>query len=161
MNSQAHYNKSFLLLTFLVVMALTSLSFKRGGCDKETLLPMAMEKLKKFTLIQDFPFFMNKKKKKEEVGPEIKKQVITLNRGVRYKFFAIRNPDYPGMPVVTIYNNEKMEFLVGTTFNAQLQKFYEVIEFECKTTGNYLLVFSIQNNLEGCGLGVFSSLVKD
>jgi hypothetical protein len=119
-----------------------------------------MERLKKFTLIQDFPFFINRKKKKEE-GPEIKRQVITLNRGVRYKFFAIRNPDYDGLPIVTIYNNEKMEFLVGTTYNVTMKKFYNEIEFECKTTGNYLLAFSIQNNIEGCGLGVFSSLVKE
>ncbi len=160
MNSKVIHTKSLLIFVLIVALALSTFSFKRGGCDKEELMPMAVEKLKKFTLIQDFPFFMNKKKKKEE-GPEVKRQVITLNRGVRYKFFAIRNTNYPGLPIVTIYNNEKMEFLVGTTYNTQLQKFYEVIEFECKTTGNYLLQFSIQNNAEGCGLGVFSSLVKD
>lgn len=160
MNTRSVIQNPLLLSLFILTMAAISLSFKRGGCDKEELMPMAIEKLKKFTLIQDFPFYMNKKKKGEMV-PEVKKQVITLNRGVRYKFFAVKNPDYKGQPVVTIYNNEKMEFLVGTTFNSQLQKFYEVIEFECKTTGNYLLTFTIQNNVECCGLGVFSSLVKD
>lgn len=152
--------KTFIVITCILLVAASGLNFSKGGCDKAELMPMAMERLKKFTMIQDFPFFINKKKKKDE-SAEFKRQVITLNRGVRYKFFAIKNPDYQGLPIVTIYSSEKMEFLVGTTYNPSIQKFYNEIEFECKTTGNYLLQFSTQNNAEGCGLGIFSSLVKD
>jgi hypothetical protein len=131
---------------------------KRGGCNNSELIKEAVDQLKKYTLVQEFPFYM-KKKKKDEI--EYKKQIITLNRGVRYKFFTVRNPDYEGMPILSIYNNEKQEFLLGTTYNATFKKFYSELEFECKTTGNYCLSFSFQDGLEGCALGIFASLIKE
>ncbi|WP_317897994.1 hypothetical protein [Aurantibacillus circumpalustris] len=101
------------------------------------------------------------KKKKGSASIEYKKQVITLNRGVRYKFFAVRNKDYEGQPILTIYNNEKQEFMLGSTYNSTFKKFYNELEFECKTTGNYCLSFSFLDGEEGCALGIFSSLVND
>jgi len=119
----------------------------------------AVDQLKRFTLIQEFPFYMKKKKKNDAI--EYKKQVITLNRGVRYKFYAVRNAEYEGLPILSIYNNEKQEFLLGSTYNPTFKRFYNELEFECKTTGNYCLSFSFLDGMEGCALGVFSSLVKE
>ncbi|MES2678699.1 MAG: hypothetical protein V4635_02385 [Bacteroidota bacterium] len=134
-------------------------SFKKGGCDNSTLIKEAVDQLKKFTLIQDFPFYLKKRKKDHDI--EYKKQIITLNRGVRYKFFTVRSSEYDGLPILSIYNNEKQEFLLGTTYNATFKRFYSELEFECKTTGNYCLSFSFQDGMEGCAVGIFSSLIKE
>ncbi|MES2763801.1 MAG: hypothetical protein V4677_16415 [Bacteroidota bacterium] len=148
-------------LSILCLSIICSSSYyhtKKGGCEKESLMIEATNKLKKYTLIQDFPFYIKKKKKSGEI--EYKKQIITLNRGVNYKFYTIRNTDYDGMPILSIYNNEKQEFLLGTTYNTTLKKFYSEIDFECKTTGNYCLSLCFQDGLEGCAVGVFASMIK-
>lgn len=145
------------ILGLTLVMAM---SFKKEDkCVNETMKKEVSDRLKKYTLIENFPFHLKAKRKKDPV--EYKKQVITLNRGVKYKFYAIRNSEYEGLPVITIYNNEKMEFLVASTYNLNMKKFYNEIEFECKTTGNYCLAMSFLDGLEGCALGVHASLIKE
>lgn len=153
-------SKSKLAVLTLVVLVLSSFYVKKKDkCDRENLIEEAIPKLKKFTYMQDYPFSFKKKKKNGTI--EYSKHMITLNRGIRYKFYAVRNDEYEGVPVVAIYNNEKQEFLLGTTYNSNLKKFYDEIEFECKTTGNYCVSFSFFDGMEGCGLGIFSSYVKD
>ncbi|MCE3226834.1 MAG: hypothetical protein K0S32_1385 [Bacteroidetes bacterium] len=141
------------------LLLLSSFNLKKEKCNKEKMLQQAYPKLKQFTLIQDYPFYLRKKKKNDPV--EYSKQIVTLNRGIRYKFYAIRNEEYDGVPIVSIFNNEKQEFLIGSTYSTNLKRFYEEIEFECKTTGNYCLSFSFLDGVEGCGLGIYSSLVKE
>jgi len=142
----------------LSILCSSYYGIKKGGCEKESLMTEATSKLKKYTLIQDFPFYIRKKKKSGEI--EFKKQIITLNRGVNYKFYTIRNTDYEGMPILSIYMNEKQEVLLGSTYNSAQKKFYSEIDFECKTTGNYCLSLSFQDGLEGCAVGVFASMIK-
>ena len=138
---------------------ITSFNLKKKGCDRDELMQLAIPKLKKFTLIQDYPFSLKKKKKNDEI--QYSKQTVTLNRGITYKFYAVKNDEFEGIPIVYIYNNTKQEFLLGSTYNTTFKKFYEEINFECKTTGNYCLSFCFQDGLEGCGLGIFSSNVKE
>lgn len=148
------------LTAILIVTLVMAMSFKKEDkCVNETMKKEVSDRLKKYTLIENFPFHLKAKRKKDPV--EYKKQVITLNRGVKYKFYAIRNSEYEGLPVITIYNNEKMEFLVASTYNLNMKKFYNEIEFECKTTGNYCLAMSFLDGLEGCALGVHASLIKE
>jgi hypothetical protein len=149
----------FFSIFSLVIVCAGLSGFKKGDCTNSDMTATAVDQLKKFTMIQDFPFYMKKKKKSD--GIEYKKQVITLNRGVRYKFFTVKNNDYEGVPIVSIYNNEKQEFLLGSTYNPTFKRFYNELEFECKTSGNYCLSFSFQDGLEGCALGVFASLIKE
>ena len=144
--------------TILIVLWSMLTSFKGDGCVSEQMNKEAVSKLKKYSLIENYPFYMKKKKKKDV--PETKKVIVTLNNGMRYKFFSIKNPDYEGIPILTIYNNEKMEFMVASTYNANMNKFYNDMEFECKTTGNYCLVFSFFEGEEGCGLGIYSLLAS-
>lgn len=149
----------FLSILSLAFTGFAFYSLKKGDCSNSQMTTTAVDQLKKFTLIQEFPFYMKKKKKDGEI--EYKKQVITLNRGVRYKFFAVKNTEYEGQPILSIFNNEKQEFLLGSTYNPTFKRFYNELEFECKTTGNYCLSFHFLDGVEGCALGVFSSLVKD
>jgi len=137
----------------------TSFIIKKKECDRQLLLEKAVPKLKKFTLIQDYPFSFKKKKKNDAI--EYSKQMITLNRGIRYKFYAVKNDEFEGIPIVYIFNNEKQEVMLGSSYNTHYKKFYDEIEFECKTTGNYCLSFCFQDGLDGCALGVFSSNVKE
>ena len=146
--------------TILVFMLCSAFYLhKKGGCDNESLMVEATSQLKKYTMIQDFPFYLKKKKKNSEI--EYKKQIITLNRGVKYKFYTVRNSEFEGVPIVSIYNNEKQEFLLGSTYNSNSKKFYSELEFECKTTGNYCLSFNFQDGLEGCAIGIFASMMKE
>lgn len=133
--------------------------FKKGDCTSSEMTETAVDKLKKFTMIQNYPYYFKKSKKGQLAA--VQKQVITLNRGVRYKFYAVKNEKYDGKPVISIYNDEKQEFLLGSTYNPTFKRFYNELEFECKTTGNYCLSFSFLDGEEGCALVVFSSLVKD
>ena len=152
--------KTAFILVLLSVYVISSAFFynKKGGCDSDGLYAEAVLKLKKYTLIEEYPFYIKKKKKS---GPiEFKKQIITLNNGVKYKFFTVKNPEYDGQPILSIYNNEKQEFLLGSTYNASMKKFYNEIEFECKSTGNYCLSLSFHDGQEGCAIGIFASLIK-
>jgi hypothetical protein len=147
------------LSALLFGLLLCNFYIKKNGCESEEMQSAALAQLKKFNLVQEYPFYFKKKKGKGPV--EYKKQVITMNRGVRYKFYAVRNPEFDGIPVLAIYNNESQEILLGSTYNATFKKYYNELEFECKTTGNYCLSFSFQDGLEGCALGVFASLIKE
>lgn len=154
-----HIIKRILVTSVLVSICLVNSSFnsiKRRDCNPLVLLDEAVKKIKKYTLVKDYPFNFKEKKKKGSV--EYLKQMITLNRGVKYKFLAVENKEFEGKPVVTIYNNEKQEFLLASTFNTNSQSFYDEIVFECKTTGNYCISFSFKDGLEGCAVGVHAFL---
>lgn len=145
------------IVLVIVVMFVSSFnSFKKKDCNPLILMEQAVKKLKKFTLVKDYPF--NFKEKKKKGGIEYLKQTITLNRGVRYKFLTVHNPEFEGKPIVSIYMNEKQDILIATTYDTYTQKFYDEIEFECKTTGNYCLSFSFKDGLEGCAVGVHAFL---
>lgn len=152
--------KNLPLTTIIIATLIMAMSFKKEDkCVNESMKKEVTDRLKKYTLIDNFPFHLKEKRKKDPI--EYKKQIITLNRGVKYKFYTIRNSEYEGLPVITIYNNEKMEFLVASTYNLNMKKFYNEIEFECKTTGNYCLAMSFVDGLEGCALGVHATLIKE
>jgi hypothetical protein len=159
MEKASKFRKVAVKLVMLSLMVCLFSSFntiKRRDCNPLLLLDEALKRLKKFTLIKDYQFNFKEKKKKGEI--EVLKQTITLNRGVRYKFLAVENPEYEGKAVVTIFNNEKQEILIASSYSASMQKFYDQIEFECKTTGNYCLSFYFKDGLEGCAVGVHSFL---
>lgn len=143
----------------LLVMFSSFIGKDKNTCDRQKLLELAVPRLKKYTLMQDYPFSFKKKKKSNEA--EMSKNVVTLNRGVRYRIYTIKNDAFDGQPIVTIYNNEKLEFMIATTYNASRKVFYNEIEFECKTTGNYCLCFSFLDGEEGCALGIISTNITE
>jgi len=150
---------SLMGLNFLMLgLSLLMSSYKKGSCVTSEMNMAAVDQLKKFNMVQQYPVYLKRNKKADAEGTF--KQVLTLNRGVRYKFFAIKNPDYTGQPVLTIYNNEKMEFMIGSTYNASFKRFYNELEFECKTSGNYCFTLNFLDGEEGCALGVYSSLIQ-
>jgi hypothetical protein len=156
---KALLKKSPFALSLIAVIFMAMSFNKEDKCVNTSMTKEGSERLKKYTLIENYPFHFKQKKKKDPV--EYKKQLITLNRGVKYKFYAVRNNEYEGIPVVTIYNNEKMEFLIASTYNFNTKKFYNEVEFECKTTGNYCLALSFLDGLEGCALSIYASLIKE
>jgi hypothetical protein len=150
--------KNIIAAAFLISLFILSGSFKgksKDGCERTKLLEKAAPRLKKFTIIQDYPYTFKKKKKNGQI--EYSKNIVTLNRGIRYRFYAVRNEELEGLPIVTVYNNEKQEIMLASTYNAGRKVFYDEIEFECKTTGNYCLSFSFLEGVEGCALGIFAS----
>ena len=80
----------------------------------------------------------------------------TLNRGEKYRFYGIENPEYKSKIVVTIYNNMKRDFQVATTYNKTTKTKYEAIEFKSGTTGTFCIAFTFLDGDEGCGVGIAS-----
>lgn len=159
MKCNTQFIKRHILVFFLLITVLiTTTSFRKGECTTDEMNTEAISRQVKHTILEQFPVYLKKKGKKDPV--ESRKFMVTMNRGVRYKFYTVRNKEYDGLPVMTIYNNEKMEFMIGCTYNTLLKKFYNELEFECKTTGTYCLAVNFQEGLEGCALGVFASLIK-
>lgn len=148
----------FITFVTLAVLSCVFYSFKNPECDRQALLSKGVGLLKNFSFIQDYPFSFKKKKKDKA---EFAKHVVTLNRGIRYKFFAVRSDEYEGQPVVSIFNNEKQDFIIASTYNEKFKRFYNEIEFECKATGNYCLTFHFLDGIEGCALGIFASNIKE
>ncbi len=146
-------------LMFVLVICTGFYSYKKGDCKDSEMIQAMVDRLGRFTLIQEFSFLVKKKSKDGTL--QYKKLIITLNRGVRYKFFAVKSKSYDGLPVLSIFNNEKQEFLLGSTYNATFKRFYNELEFDCKSTGNYCLSLNFLDGVEGCAIGVFSSLVKE
>ncbi|MGZ3901668.1 MAG: hypothetical protein ACXVDC_15180 [Bacteroidia bacterium] len=152
------FKKAFLLscIVCLIMVSNSFTSLKKKDCDPQALLSEGVSKLKNFTFVKEYPFSFKEKKKNKPI--EYKKQLVTLNRGVKYKFLAISNKEYEGQAVVSIFNNEKQEILVATTYNQAMKKHYDEISFECKTTGNYCLSFCFNDGMEGCAVGIMAFL---
>lgn len=146
-----------LACVFVTIIICSSFkAIKRKECNPLILMEEAMKRLKKFSMVKDYPFNFKEKKKNGQV--QFLKQTITLNRGVRYKFLAVENTEFEGKPIVSIYTSEKQDILIASSYDTYTKKFYNEIEFECKTTGNYCLSFSFKDGLEGCAVGVHAFL---
>lgn len=150
--------KIALLITavFIFYTAMSFNTIKKKDCNSENLLSKGFDRLKKYSLVKGYPFSF--KEKKKDKPADCLKQIVTLNRGVKYKFFAVHSEDFDGKPVITIHNNEKQEFLLASSYNFNFKTFYEEINFECKTTGNYCLGFSFLDGKEGCAVGIMAFL---
>jgi len=151
--------KPLLALALALVFVVTS-SFHstKRRCDCDGLAGQALGQLKKFSIMKEYQVYLPEFKRKSEA--KVMKEEVVLHKGVRYKFITIQNKKYEGVPILTIYNNPKMEFLVGTNYNSYTKRFAEAIEFECQASGTYCLAMSFQDGMEGCAV-VLTSFMKD
>lgn len=156
--NQISPRRIFQVLFMIPLLWLTTsfIVIKKKECNEQELTAKGVDKLKNYSLIKYYPFNFREKKKNKPV--ELLKQVVTLTRGVKYRFYTVANSDFEGKPVISIYNNEKLQILFACSYNNTTQKFYDEISFECKTTGNYCLTFSFFDGQEGCAVGMMSFL---
>ena len=147
---------------FFVFFIFISFSFniKRSTCDSNELYEQTLKKLSTFSLLKDYRVYL--KNAKKGTPAEIVYYPITLNRGVKYKFFGAQSLEYEGKLTISLFTlrNGKPDFLFATNYEKNLNKIYESIEFQSESTMNCLIAFSFKDGKEGCGVGI-SSFLKD
>jgi hypothetical protein len=150
------------LLAFVSVFISFSFIGKRTDCDSDELYKQTLMKLSSFSLLKDYRIFLKKKKKSDPDPIEMVYYPITLNRGVKYKFFCAQSADYEGKLIISLYtaHNAKLDYLFATNYVKDLDKIYESIEFDAESTINCIIAFSFKDGQEGCGVGVSSFFKK-
>ncbi|MFL5765024.1 MAG: hypothetical protein ACJ77K_13855 [Bacteroidia bacterium] len=154
----------YTILTPLLVTAgvVISISFvpRKSGCDSDALYQETLKKLNTFSLLKDYRVYM--KNGKKNAPAEVMSFPITLNRGMKYKFFCAESKEYGGKLLFSLYTtrNSKPDFLFATNYIKETGKVFESIEFQSESTVNCVIVFSFQEGKEGCGVGI-SSFLKD
>ncbi|MBS1637552.1 MAG: hypothetical protein JST26_16675 [Bacteroidetes bacterium] len=142
----------FIRLLLLLVIPL--MAFKKEKCNSDILYEETLKKMKKFSLIKDYRIYLKKKKKKDQ--PEFQYFNITLNRGVKYKFFSVSSSEFTGKMIMNLYSNPQKEFMVATTLSQASGDPKESVEFLSQTTGNFCVGFYFKDGEEGCGVGILS-----
>lgn len=143
-------SKNYIKIIFLIVLPL--LAFKKEKCDSDVLMVNGLKKLGKFTFLKDYRIY--KKKIKNITAEDYEYYVITLNRGVKYKFMALSNSEMEGKLVINLYNTTKREFVFATTLNQRTLEVKESIDFKCETTGNFVVGYYFLEGKEGCGVAI-------
>ncbi len=144
--------KNKLILSILIIASLCS--FKKDSCDLDALYEQALTKLKKFHLVKEYKI----SQKKNKDAPEFQYFPVTLNSGVKYRFYALDNAELEGRLVICIYNNMKQEFLVASTYDKLSKRIRDGIEFTSQTTGNFCIGLYFTDGKKGCGVGITSFL---
>lgn len=133
------------------IMFLSSSFVPKKNCSGDDEYEKGIASLKDYTLLKDYRVSLSKGKKGEKAP--IQSYPISLNNGMKYKFFCIGNPSNETKMVVSIFAKPNGEIMMATSFNTTLKKHYETVEFTSKTTGNYYISFHFEEGKEGCGVG--------
>ena len=148
------------LKPFIVFLVFVTFSFipSKQNCVSDELYESTLKKLSQYALLKDYRIYVPKKKVNDPEATVF--FPITLNSGVKYKFWGAQNDKYDGKLTVSLFTtrNGKADFLFATNYRKDIDKFYESIEFQSESTMNCLIAFSFKDGKEGCGLGLSSFL---
>ncbi len=150
--------KNLKLFSFLIVMALIMLSFKKspemkGKCDGEEEYAIGLTKVVPFKLIKDYRIVLSSGSPSD---PPSQFFMISLKSGLKYRLLPINNADNKTKMIMSIYQNEKKSVLLATSFNKTTGKHFPYVDFNCKTTGTFALFFEFEGAAKGCGVGMFA-----
>ena len=76
------------------------------------------------------------------------KYAVILQRGMKYRFISTSAEEYPGQLVFKIFNRSNV--LVMTNYNQSTGKVYDVVDYTCKSAGQYFVEVSFTDGEEGC-----------
>ena len=150
--------KNLKLFSFLAVMALLMLSFKKspemkGKCDGEEEYAIGLTKVVPFKLIKDYRVVLSSGSPSD---PPSQFFMISLKSGLKYRLLPVNNADNKTKMIMSIYQNEKKSVLLATSFNKTTGKHFPYVDFNCKTTGTFALFFEFEGAAKGCGVGMFA-----
>ncbi len=140
--------KVFILSILLISIFSISGSAQCG----EDLLKTALKEMGDTQYIKDFTINLMQDKKDVKTG-YVKFSVI-LNSRSHYKFNTVNGVGNPEKVIMQLYDGDKL--LHSNFANG---KMYDAIEYVCRKTKVYSLVFSFKGGAEGCAKSVMS-LVK-
>lgn len=141
--------KKILIIAILFVTVFSVTGYSQCGDD---LLKAALKEMGDAQYMKDFTIDLIKAKKDTKTG--IKKFSVILNSRSHYKFNTVNAAGNPEKVIIQLYDGDK---LIASNFEGG--KMYEAIEYICRKSKVYNLVFSFKGGEEGCSKAVMS-LVK-
>jgi len=141
--------KKVILLSIILISAF---SFSGKAQCGEDMLKKALKEMGDTQYMKDFTVELTRDKKDTKTG-YVKFSVI-LNSKSHYKFNTVNGLSNPEKVIMQLYDGDK---LVASNFEGG--KMYDAIEYICRKTKVYSIVFSFKGGAEGCAKGVMS-LVK-
>ncbi len=141
--------KKIFVLAILLVSVFSVASYAQCG---DELLKTALKDMGDAQYMKDFNIELKQVKKDTKTG--FVKFSIILNSRSHYKFNTADAVGNPERVIMQLYDGEKM--LIS---NFEGGKMYSSIEYICRKSKVYNLVFSYKGGVEGCSKAVMS-LVK-
>ena len=135
-----------IILFFFLAIGLSNAAYSQCG---EEMIEYCYPKLGDFKYLNNFPVKLKKSKKNDP--PAVMKHSLVLNSGTKYRFAIYNATEYDGKLVVNIYSSST---LVGTSYDYNTGKYYDVIDFDCKKPGIYYITFYFDGGKEGCSMCV-------
>ena len=115
---------------------------------RDALFPEVMKKIDTHTYIKDFQI-----KLKEVKTARDKDQItmpIMLSKGNKYRFVLNDAKEFQGRLIFELYSDRGARKLQN--YIKEIDKFYDVVEFDCHTSGMYFLNLTFKDKKEGCGV---------
>ena len=141
--------KKILVLAILFVSVFSVSSYGQCGDD---LLKVALKEMGDAQYMKDFTIDLKKAKKDTKTG--IIKFSVILNSRSHYKFNTANAVGNPEKVILQLYDGDRL--LIS---NFEGGKMYNSVEYICRKSKVYNLVFSYRGGEEGCSKAVMS-LVK-
>ena len=138
--------RSFFILSLIFFYTLPSF----GQCN-EKLIDIAVSQNRGATYLKDFKVKLPATPKNKPRA--IAKSQIVLNGGNHYRFNIAKASEYKGVPVIQLYEGNK---LLGTSYLSSKQKDYKMFDFICQKTGTYKIFISFKDGEAGCAAGILS-----
>ena len=137
-------------IIFLIKLCLlVSISaFSQDFCDQELLDNLGNKLEPEVTFLKNFQVYF-----KDGNGITEKKYSMTLNENTTYQFNIFSSEKYPGKAAIKLYSDS---FLLGSSYNAKNDRYFEDFKFVCQKTGVYHLFISSPSKEESCAVGVLS-----
>ena len=82
---------------------------------------------------------------------------IMLNAGSHYRFNVAKAKEFPGEPVIQLYEGKR---LLGTSYLASKNKDFKMFDFLCTKTTTYEIVITFRDGKAGCAVGILSLVQK-
>ncbi len=144
--------KILLIITISIINSLRSYS----QCD-ESLVEKAIKNSGQDVLyIRDFKI-KNTKKQLSFLSP-VTSSEVRLNSGITYRFYVENEAIYKGEALLQVYDDNMM---LASTYNFETKTDEKSFDFICPETGNYEVLMSFIEPLEGCAVGIMSVVFTD
>ncbi|HIE15807.1 MAG TPA: hypothetical protein EYP69_02665 [Bacteroidales bacterium] len=140
--------KKKILLIFLMTTSVYLFSFAQ--CN-DKLIDIAVSQNHNATYLKDFKVKLPATPKNKPRA--IAKFQIVLNGGNHYRFNIAKASEYNGIPIIQLYEGNK---LLGTSYLTSKQKDYKMFDFICQKTGTYKIFISFKDGAAGCAVGILS-----
>jgi len=143
-------------ILIITVVLILNFTFAFSQCD-ENLVEKAIKNSGKDALfIRDFKI-KNTKKHTSFLSPVMSTE-IELISGFVYRFYVENEEIYEATAILQIYEDN---MLLGSTYNFETKTYEKSFDFICDETGNFDLIMSFIEPLEGCAVGIMSIVIND